>query len=137
MSHNYRPFFVLLLALVASCAAQGQKASVEESVSVSPELRTLIAEVQSEYMNCMVPKLPAYDDSGSDIETVAAALRDACRSEAASGAEKLRSVDASTAFQDALAQEFLDSLEGHSTRLVIRWRKHLLYREPPGPAVRG
>lgn len=137
MIFSYRVVFLLFLAFVAACTTQEEKATNDGNQSISPEIRALIAEVQSEYMNCMVPLLPEYDDSNSDIATVAAALRNACRKEAATGAQTLRSVDASTAFQKALAEEFLNSLEGHSTRLVIRWRKHLRYSEPPYPVLKG
>lgn len=125
------------LVFVAACAYQGKNVPEGGNPSDSPEIRALIADVQSEYINCMVPKLPGYDDLVSDVAIVAAALRASCSSEAVAGAEKLRTIEASQAFRNALAEEYLSSLEGHSIRLVTRWRKHVFYREPPFPVVNG
>ena len=112
------------------------QASSSSAPSISSEIRALIAEVQSDYMNCMVPKLPEYDDSESDVALVAAALRKSCTNEAANGADKLRTVDASPEFRNALVEEYWASLEGHSTNLVNQWRDHINYREPPNHRFR-
>lgn len=121
----------LVLLMMAACSTPGDEMSGAEASSVSPEVRALIAEVQSDYMTCMVPKLPEYDDSIRDVATVAALLRESCSDEAANCIVQLNTVDASPEFRRVLVDEFQGSLEGHSIKLVEQWRDHINYREPP------
>lgn len=121
----------LPLLLVSACASPSHQSSVTPSTEVSPETIALVREVQSDYLNCMTLKLPEYDDTESGIAIVAASLREACLSEAEYGIEKLSQVEGSEEFKRALVNEYLLSLEGHSIRLVNRWRGHISYREPP------
>lgn len=130
MSFRIYAISILLLISASAFASTAYKSSITESQSIPPEIETMIREVQSAYMNCMVPKLPEYDDSVTDVAKVAFALQVACEIEAAAGADKLRSVDASQEYRNMLADEFLKSLEDHAIRLVNRWRKHP-YHEPP------
>ena len=130
MNFRIHAVSIFLFISASAFASTADKSSSTESQSIPPEIKALIREVQGDYMNCMVSKLPEFDDSVSDVAEVASALQVACESEAAAGADKLRSVDASLEYRNMLADEFLKSLEGHSIRLVNRWRKHP-YREPP------
>ena len=135
-----RVFSLFTLLSLTACAVQSDHFSDNGKSNITPEIRTLIAEVQRDYMLCMLPKLSEYDILNSDVPTVAAALRASCSSAAEEAAIRLQAVDASPAFRAMLAQEWIGSLEGHSTRLVERWRDHLQSREPPyykDPVRRG
>ena len=85
-----RVVHLIFLVSIAAYATPSDQAPYGENPSISPEIRAVIAEVQSDYMLCMVPKLPEYDDSVRDVAAVAAALRESCSGEAADGVEKLR-----------------------------------------------